>query len=105
MSPVSMIVDCGEGPKKRNGVKQRKDRFRLNVKEKKTFRGLTVLVYGDDFLSNTLECNALTFKPQENARQGPIWPVQAVRLANLRLRHQVSLFLSMRYCLVICVYQ
>lgn len=101
ISPISMIVYCGQGLKKRNQVKQRKDRFRLNVKEKKTFWGLTDLVYGDGFLSSTVECNALIFKPRENAQQGPIWPVWAVRLANLRLRHQASLFLSVGYYLAI----
>jgi len=52
-----------------------------------------------------VEFNALIFKPQENAQQGPIWPVWSVRLANLRLRHQASLFLSVRYCLAIPAHQ
>lgn len=63
----------------------------MNVKEKKTFWSLTNLVYGDSFLGGMVECNTLLFKPWENAQQGPVWPVCAVRLANLRLRHQASL--------------
>lgn len=57
MFPISMIVCCGQGPKEGNGVKRRKDRFRLNVKEKRPSETSQTWVYGDGFLSSTMECN------------------------------------------------
>lgn len=53
---------------------------------------LTDFIYENSFPRSTVECNALIFKLQENAQQGPSWPVGAVRLARLSLRHQASFY-------------